>query len=278
MYQSEFFQINENTVSNEFRPVVISVYKILADSSYYHYCDDEEKNNYEEGTYAFIYCTDGEGKIYLKEKSFVLKKNEYVFVKFSDIKKYKCISNIWGYRWVNFKAENMAGEFELDKVYSVQITEKEDSAFRELLSYGKNFKRNYNYLNALFLNYYYAVTIKKQTSEEEQENNQSKLIDEMRSYIEQKIYSRISIEDVASFFKISPRRLHQIFTKELNLSPKQYILKKKMEEGYKILVQTSTPINKIAYMLAFSSPYHFTNEFKKTFGITPRDVRKIDTI
>lgn len=43
-----------------------------------------------------------------------------------------------------------------------------------------------------------------------------------------------------------------------------------------MLVQTSTPVNKIATILAFSSPYHFTNEFKKTFGISPREVRKIE--
>ena len=98
----------------------------------------------------------------------------------------------------------------------------------------------------------------------------------MCSFIQQKIYSKISIDEIAAFFQISPRRLHQIFTKELCISPKQYILKKKMEEGYKMLVQTSTPVNKIATILAFSSPYHFTNEFKKTFGISPREVRKIE--
>lgn len=49
-----------------------------------------------------------------------------------------------------------------------------------------------------------------------------------------------------------------------------------MEEGYKLLVQTAAPVNKIAYMLCFSSPYHFTNEFKKTFGQSPTEVRKME--
>ena len=49
-----------------------------------------------------------------------------------------------------------------------------------------------------------------------------------------------------------------------------------MEEGYKLLVQTSAPINKIADMLCFSSPYHFSNEFKKIFNQTPTEVRNME--
>lgn len=275
MYQSEFFQINSNAQVSEFKPAVISVYKILADNSYFHYCDDEEKTKYQEGAYAFIFCTDGEGKIYLKNKSIIINKNQYVFLKFTDIEKYKSLSNIWGYRWVNFTAKNVRDEFETDKIYCASFCEKNEAAFSELLNYGKSFSRDLNYVNALFLSYYHSVTSKNHIAQDESEGSQSKLIDEMCAFIEQKIYSSITIEEVAAFFNISPRRLHQIFKKELNLSPKQYILKKKMEEGYKILVQTSTPINRIAYMLAFSSPYHFTNVFKKTFGVSPREVRKL---
>lgn len=275
MYQSEFFQINSNAQVSEFKPAVISVYKILADNSYFHYCDDEEKTKYQEGAYAFIFCTDGEGKIYLKNKIIIINKNQYVFLKFTDIEKYKSLSNIWGYRWVNFTAKNVRDEFETDKIYCASFCEKNEAAFSELLNYGKSFSRDLNYVNALFLSYYYSVTSKNHIAQDESEGSQSKLIDEMCAFIEQKIYSSITIEEVAAFFNISPRRLHQIFKKELNLSPKQYILKKKMEEGYKILVQTSTPINRIAYMLAFSSPYHFTNVFKKTFGVSPREVRKL---
>jgi len=49
-----------------------------------------------------------------------------------------------------------------------------------------------------------------------------------------------------------------------------------MEEGYRLLVQTSMPINKISELLCFSSPYHFTNEFKKIFNQTPTQVRNIE--
>lgn len=276
MYQSEFFQIKEQACSTGFHPVVVSAYKIFADSSYFHYCNENEKENYADDTYAFIRCTEGQGKIYTNKKTLILKNNDCVFLKFKDIEKYVSKSTLWGYRWVNFTAKNIQNEFETDKIYNIPFCEKENDAFNQMLNYGKTYPLNNNYLNTLFTAYFYSVILKSKIQEDCSQTIQSKLIDEMCSFIQQKIYSKISIDEIAAFFQISPRRLHQIFTKELCISPKQYILKKKMEEGYKMLVQTSTPVNKIATILAFSSPYHFTNEFKKTFGISPREVRKIE--
>lgn len=275
MYQSESFQIKELERQEEFCPSVISAYKVFADSLYFHYCDETEKENYGDGAYAFIRCTEGQGKFCTCGGEFILKENECVLLKISDIQKYASKSELWGYRWVNFKIKNAPFGLQTGKIYSVPFGEQENSAFGQMLSCGKTYPLNSSYLNALFTVYFYSVMRQRDIKDSALPAAQNKLIDEMCAYISQKIYSRISVEETAAFFQISPRRLHQIFTKELNLSPKQYILKKKMEEGYKILVKTSTPVNKIAEILAFSSPYHFTNEFKKTFGMSPKEVRKI---
>lgn len=276
MYQNESFYMNAPDKKHCFNPVITSAFRILADNSYYHLCDDDEKNNHHNNTIAFIRCTDGEGRIYLKNTALTLKENECVFLNFHDIVKYKCSSNIWGYRWINFTAENADNEFELNKIYAVPFSENEDKAFQKLLYYGQAQSKNQGYINALFESYFYCVMLENQLDNEKMLlQYQTRLIDELCSFIQQKVYSKISVEDVAAFFKLSSRRVHQIFTKELGISPKKYILKKKMEEGYKLLVQTSTPINKIADMLCFSSAYHFTNEFKKTFKQSPSAVRNM---
>lgn len=277
MYQNDSFYIREQENLQVFSPTVTSVYKILADKSYSHVCDDEEKSYYSQNTIAFIRCTDGQGIITLNGGKVTLNENEYVFLKFHDIAEYKSNSNVWGYRWVNFIARNIGAEFEFNKIYHIPFSENEDKAFNKLLASGQADLKNKNYINSLFLSYFYSVTIENQLDENSIFSNSStRLIDEMCSYIHQKLYSKISIDEISAFFKISPRRLHQIFTDQLDISPKKYILKKKMEEGYKLLVQTSMPVNKIAYMLCFSSPYHFTNEFKRIFGQSPSEVRKME--
>ncbi|MDE6386150.1 MAG: AraC family transcriptional regulator [Eubacterium sp.] len=41
-----------------------------------------------------------------------------------------------------------------------------------------------------------------------------------------------------------------------------------------MLTQTAIPINRIAEMLCFSSPYHFSTEFKKMYSLPPSIIRK----
>lgn len=278
MYQSDFFYINEANVKNNFNPIVTSVYKIFADGTYYHFCDENEKQNHLMQTIAFIRCTHGEGKIYFNNTSIILAENDCVFIPFHSIKKYKSHSNIWEYKWINFLADNPGTEFEFNKIYHISFSDNESKAFEKLISFGKSDIKNNNYLNSLFLSYFYSIMIESRMNKNDAQINPSnEIIDEMCSYINQKIYSKISVEEISAFFKISPRRLHQIFTSQLNISPKKYIIKKKMEESYRLIVQTSTPINQIADMLCFSSPYHFSNKFKETFNHSPSDLRKKDT-
>ena len=274
MYHSEVFYVDNSVKPICFTPFVSSVFKILADNSYIHICTDEEKAKYSEKTIAFIRCTTGSGKIYADNKSFVLKENEYILLKFHSLEKYNSLSNLWGYEWVNFEATGTE-ELELNKVYYVDISEEENAAFDKFLIAGKK-TNDKNYINSLFLNFFYIITKESPLDKSKLiKSENTKLIDEICSFIKQKLFEKITVNDVAVFFNVTPRRLHQIFSNELGISPKQYIVKKKMEEGYRLLVQTSYPINKISETLCFSSAYHFSNEFKKTFNQTPTQVRNM---
>ncbi len=275
MYQSYSVYVGNAGKAEPFTPTVTSAYKILADKKYLHICTDDEKALRAPETTAFIRCTAGKGKIYLHNHTIILNENEYVFVKFYDIFKYNSLSNIWGYRWVNFLSEN-GSEFELNKIYSSKNSETEEACFDRFLSIS-NITENTNYINALFLNYFYTVCEANKIDIQKIKSDQgNRLIDDICAFILQKVYDKVTVNDVSLFFRITPRRLHQIFSKELKISPKQYIIKKKMEEGYRLLVQTSTPINRISELLCFSSSYHFSNEFKKTFKQTPTEVRNME--
>lgn len=276
MYQNESFFISECNRIKPFSPIVISAYKILVDDTYYHKQDDDELINYPKNTISFIRCIEGAGEITLKNKKITINANEYIFVKFHDIIEYKSNSNIWGYRWVNFSADHIENKFELNKIFTLPFFEKEDQLFIKLINYKPSEIKNNGYLCSLFTNYFYYITLESKIENNEAANESQQLIDEICAFVHQKIYSKITVDDISEFFNLSSRRLHQIFTSELNISPKKYIIKKKMEEGYKLLVQTSMPINKIAYILCFSSPYHFTNEFKRIFGQSPSEVRKME--
>ncbi len=277
MYHNQSLFINYQNKSNIFIPTVISAFKILVDSTYFHLCDEEEFTMHENGTIAFIRITAGNCKIFTKHGDFELKENDYIFLKFHDIIKYKALSPILGYRWTNFTFTGNR-DFKINEINSSTVTDEEEKIFSKMLAIGQT-GENTDYISYFFLSYYYNVC-KKENIESIVNFNLShnKQIDDICSYVTQKIFTKITVDTVSAFFNISTRRLHQIFSKELGISPKKYILKKKMEEGYRLLVQTSMPINKISELLCFSSPYHFTNEFKATFNQTPTEVRNMEKI
>ena len=64
-------------------------------------------------------------------------------------------------------------------------------------------------------------------------------MEEICSYIEQKIYAKLSVQEVADFFQFSTRRLHQIFQQSCGMAPKQYISSRKIEKAKQILAMTA---------------------------------------
>lgn len=96
MYHNKSFYLGYQSENNLFLPNVISAFKILVDENYFYFMDDEERNLYPKGTVAFIRCTAGNGKIYTKHGEFELSENDYIFLNFHDIIKYKAMGAILG--------------------------------------------------------------------------------------------------------------------------------------------------------------------------------------
>lgn len=271
MYHNKSFFIGEAQPKGLFLPVVSSAFQIMVDGSYFHLCDNEERQHHQAGTIALVRCTLGSGKIYTLDGDIELQEGDYAFLRFHHIVKYKATAEIWSYRWVNFSAADGL-PFPLMTVHSAPVTEAQDAAFAALLAAGAD-NTDPTAIHYLFLSYFYQVTGALTTNEER--TAPSRQIDDICSFIQQKLFTRVTVDTVSAFFGISSRRLHQIFAKELGISPKQYILKKKLEEGYRLLVQTAMPVHTVADRLCFSSPYHFTNAFKRLFGQTPTQVRAL---
>ena len=83
------------------------------------------------------------------------------------------------------------------------------------------------------------------------------------------------LAEIAEFFNVSSRRIHQIFNETLHVSPKQYISDLKIEKAKQILEKTSMPIIDIADALGYYSAYHFSSAFQRRTGCSPSAYRKV---
>ena len=64
------------------------------------------------------------------------------------------------------------------------------------------------------------------------------------------------------------------FRRRTGVSPRQYLLRVRMQRALRLLGSTDETLKQIADRLGFSSPYHLSTAFKKRFGLAPSRWRR----
>lgn len=93
-------------------------------------------------------------------------------------------------------------------------------------------------------------------------------------YIRQNTHTPLRVEMLAANMHISKSQLDRRFKTTLGFSPSEFILRCKLEEAKDLLLNTNHSISAISQLLCFSSQSHFSNTFKKNYGISPLEFRK----
>jgi len=101
-----------------------------------------------------------------------------------------------------------------------------------------------------------------------------KELDKALYYIDKNMSENYKIENLAEEFGISKFNFIKRFKSSTNVTPHQFIIKKKLERSKNLLREDSLSLTDITYMLNFSDQSHFSNSFKKMYGLTPREFRK----
>lgn len=92
-------------------------------------------------------------------------------------------------------------------------------------------------------------------------------------YINKKYNEDISLEDIAKGVYISKHYLCHIFQNEVGFSPISYLIRKRIDEAKKLLVETNDSITDIAVMVGYENTQYFSILFKKVTGISPKKYR-----
>ena len=61
------------------------------------------------------------------------------------------------------------------------------------------------------------------------------------------------------------------FRRYYKTTPHEYLMESKIQEAENYLLYTGLSVKEISAALAFSDQYHFSNTFKKTVGISPKE-------
>ncbi|MCO7524850.1 AraC family transcriptional regulator [Pseudomonas asiatica] len=99
-------------------------------------------------------------------------------------------------------------------------------------------------------------------------------IKRVEQYVEANLNSEISIEDLSAAAGLSRRHFSRSFHQELGLTPHRWLMKVRIENAKKLLVDSDFSLCEIAEACGFSSQSHFATAFKGHADTTPSKWRQ----
>ena len=92
-------------------------------------------------------------------------------------------------------------------------------------------------------------------------------------FINNNIQLNFSIHSLAEKCFLSERQFREVFRQFTGVSPKQYICQQKLKRIAMTLITTPVTINALAADFNYSSPFQLSRDFKKYFGVSPKEYR-----
>ena len=162
----------------------------------------------------------------------------------------------------------MLGATGLDRIFCIRPADRSriDRIFDELYSAG-NFDGtgDFNLLSSLCYKLLLTLADEVITSVYPEE------LQKALSLIHRSLDSSLSLSDLSRKSGVSKATLNRLFSEYIKCSPVNYFITQKMLRA-KTLLQYH-PVKQVADMLNYSSSQYFSKEFKKHFGVSPKNFR-----
>jgi AraC family transcriptional regulator, arabinose operon regulatory protein len=227
-----------------------------------------------------ILCVGGRGHVTIEGQTFIIEKNDMVFLPKGIAHQYKADAKTpWTIYWSHIDG-HLFTEF-MDvigvNIPSVVVPLSEPDSiiheFQQLIhsrQYGYHLNRFFvasNILKKLFS----LVTLQRPIITG---NNQVDLTPySIELYFEENITKTLTLDEMAQYFGFSKFYFAKKFQLLTGTSPLKLFLQKKIQTACGYLDSTDKPIKTISKLLGYDDAYYFSRLFKQTIGISPSQYR-----
>ncbi|MES2454913.1 MAG: AraC family transcriptional regulator [Bacteroidota bacterium] len=95
-------------------------------------------------------------------------------------------------------------------------------------------------------------------------------------YIDENLHADVSLARISEIAFFSPFHFHRIFKQITGEAPGEYITRRRVEKAAADLINKVTPISDIFVHYGFTDNSSFTRTFKKFYGVSPTEFRKVN--
>lgn len=127
----------------------------------------------------------------------------------------------------------------------------------------------------LYLNYYKTLKQPRTVPVQTHMSRSQLLVYKACSILEKNLSESICTQSLCKTLYTNHNTLYKAFKTQLGMGVHQWLMRRRIEEAIRLLVETDLPIQHIAFDIGFSRQSSFSTFFKTEKGVTPSAYRKI---
>jgi AraC-like DNA-binding protein len=253
-------------------------YPPVAGHPYKYYFNPKEGRILDE--YQLVYISKGEGKFHTsKSKCIDVKEGDILLIKPGLWHSYYPNKKTgWNEYWIGFKGEVMdmrARNGFLDNennIYKVGMRDEIINLYQQAINVATTESTAYQQVLAGIANMLLGLSM-AYDKEQQFENYTVLQMTKAKMIIRENLYAKTTPEEIANTLNMSYSWFRKTFKEFTGLSPASYIQRLKLQAAKDALISTNQSIKEIAYTLHYDNSEHFSTQFKKHIGLSPKDFR-----
>lgn len=233
-------------------------------------------------SYLFFIVLSGSGELQYNGSTYRLNRNDCIFIDCKQPYAHITSDDLWKLKWVHFNGQSMAEIYNKylsrggEPVFTVEQNEKCIELLDDIFSivssedYIRDMKINEKLASLLTL-----IMSKSWHPGKPQATQKRGELTNIKSWLDKKYTSKISLDELAKQFYIDKFYLSKIFKEEYGITINAYVSRKRITAAKQLLRFSSKTIEQISSEIGIHDTNYFTRLFKKIEGITPGEYRKM---
>ncbi len=109
--------------------------------------------------------------------------------------------------------------------------------------------------------------------EEERDLSPEAIVTLVKDYVKKNYAQELDLNTISQNLGFSSSYLTKIFNKIEKTTPSKYIRNYRMQVAKQLLADKDASVAKVAALVGYNDPFHFSKSFKQTFGISPTEYK-----
>lgn len=237
-------------------------------------------------TYILHYIQKGRGRFHYQGQIIELQAGDLFLLKPDELTFYQADSEEpWSYYWLGLTGQKVQDYLShsqiIDDCYLrplyPHMTQAIEKILEKLVYFAEKTRTNQlaqlHIMSQLYELLFHLGTISKRTSTDDPSPSQQLYLACKKILDTQYPDPHLSIQQIAKDLSVHRSYLTTLFKSFHDDSPKEYLLKTRMQRAKLLLENSSQPVKIIAYSVGFSDSLYFSKAFKSFFGCTPSQMR-----